>query len=212
MGNLFGGGGAQNQAGELANAQMNGISQLLTQYFNTAAPQLASLANGGFQQYLSPQIQTLSNNLGSSNAGLAASFGDNAGGVANPNKLAENLATKGFDANAQATQGMGSTLGTQSLQAMLSSLGLIANPVQGSLNSLGQSAAGFSQAGQQQQAGNEALFGSLLNAGATAAGGGFNLGSLFGGSQSGSSNTLTAPWSGQGPAAVGSNQATVTYN
>jgi hypothetical protein len=169
MGSLFGGGGDQNAANSLANEQQSAVSQLLTSYFGASQPAIQSLLNGGAMQYLMPLTQTLSNNIGAQNQGLAQSLSDQSGGVANPNALAESLATSGFNSAAGATQALGSQAGSQSLSALLSALGVSAQPLSSSLQGLGQTAGQFANAAANQQAGNAGLFGSLLQSGATIA-------------------------------------------
>lgn len=100
---------------------------------------LNSILSGSqnFSQFSQPQVQNLSNTLNAGNSSAIKTFQQQAGGTANPNALIQGLTTQGQQSGMQATEGLQSILGGQSLEALLGPLSSITSLLGGNTSQHG---------------------------------------------------------------------------
>lgn len=130
MGSIFGGGAAtaaaqQDTAGlnQMVGMLQPVIAQMLSDYQTSAAPQLATLAGPQtgaqslFTSTMGPENQTLSNTGAANSSSMIDTLMSRLGGVANPGALAKSMTTGAAQTNANAAQGLSSSMGSGLMSA-----------------------------------------------------------------------------------------------
>jgi hypothetical protein len=175
VGQVTGGSQGQNSQGASGGWQTgssSGTTSATTT--NAASPDTSNLLNAlnsilsgsqNFSQFSQPQVQNLSNTLNAGNTSAINTFKQQAGGTANPNALIQGLTTQGQQSGMQATEGLQSILGGQSLEALLGPLSSISGLLSGNTTSKGSTSGqtGGSYAGNTTGSGSTTSQPSLMS-------------------------------------------------